>query len=409
MPHQSPDVLLVWAVAALAMASFGVLLISDHAVRRNLARRAPGGSRVLPFISVLKPLKGCDEELYQNMVAFAMQRYPHYELLCGIADRQDPAHAVVRRVLGEFPECAISLRICAGRHGLNPKVNILEELGRHARSDLILISDSNVRPAPDYLLEMSSELADPEVGLVTHLIAGVGERTAGAVFENVHSISYVARAITVARALLNRACVVGKSMLFRLSDFERLGGWPAVENLLAEDYVIGRLFEQNGYRVALSARPLATVNRDWSIARFVSRHMRWGQMRRRISLAAYLLELLFNPSPILIVLGVLAACIQPLGCHYLIAGALLGLIGKIALDYRLIRTVRGVPLPARHLWCVICKDLLIFGIWAVAWLWRTVNWRGNLLLVGAGTRLEASGNGRASQLSHAADSVADLV
>jgi ceramide glucosyltransferase len=181
MLHTSPGILLVLAVAAVAIAALVLLLVSDRAVRRLLARKSPGREG-RPFISVMKPMKGNDDELYENLVAFATQDYPAYELMFGVADWEDPAYAVARRVKREYPECAISIHVCRGSGALNPKVSILSELSRRARSDLILISDSNVRPEPDYLEQMSRELADPEVGLVTHLIAGVDERTLGAAF-----------------------------------------------------------------------------------------------------------------------------------------------------------------------------------------------------------------------------------
>ena len=377
---------LVLVVALVAALSLILLFVSDRAVRGQLSRVLPR-SGVRPFISVLKPMKGCDDELYENLVAFASQRYPGFELLFGIADWDDPAHLVARRVKREFPDCKISIHICTSRRGLNPKVNILSELSRRARSDLVLISDSNVRPGPSYLEEMARQLSEPGVGLVTHLIAGVDEQSPGATFENVHSLSYVARAVTVARVVLRRACVVGKSMLFRYSDLERLGGWAAVEDLLAEDYVIGRMFEQAGQRVVLSPVPLFTVNQKWSVARFVNRHMRWGQMRRRISLSAYALEILFNPIPLLLGLGALSVAFCPDGFQFFVLGAALGVVAKVLADLSLLKSARGQALGWRELWCLPCKDLLVAVIWAAAWLHRTIDWRGNLFRVGAGTRL----------------------
>ena len=46
------------------------------------------------------------------------------------------------------------------------------------------------------------------------------------------------------------AAVVGKSMLFSREAFERLGGFARVADLLAEDFVIGKMFQHGGYRVA---------------------------------------------------------------------------------------------------------------------------------------------------------------
>jgi ceramide glucosyltransferase len=379
--------LLLVSLAVLSVLSLLLLLASDSAVRRHLKRRPPAAS-TLPPLTILKPMKGCDDELFENLSSFATQDYPEYELLLGVATWDDPAVAVARRLIAAFPERAIFLHVCGTGRGLNPKVNILSELCSRARADVVLISDSNVRAAPSYLRDTVAELADPGVGLVTHLIAGVSEATLASTFENVHSVTYVARAIASARSFLSRACVVGKSMLFRLSDFRRMGGWERVENLLAEDYVIGELFERNGYRVALAPTPLLTVNATWSLHRFVNRHVRWGQMRRRISVCAYVLEVLFNPAPLLALLALLAFSTGSTESLLYASSACLGMAGKVAADARLVALARGAPVRGRDWWCPLCKDFLVFGIWFVAAVRRTIDWRGNLFIVGPGTRLE---------------------
>ncbi len=107
-------------------------------------------------------------------------------------------------------------------------------------------------------------------------------------------------AIALPSVLAGRACVVGKSMLMSRAALESVGGFRAVRNVLAEDYLLGRKLELAGYAVALSPHPVQTVNQSWSLSRFCNRHIRWGQMRRRISLATYIGELLLNPVPLLL-------------------------------------------------------------------------------------------------------------
>jgi ceramide glucosyltransferase len=375
-------------LSAAAAAGLVVTMLADRAIVRTLAAR-PTGPRPCPPISILKPVKGVDEGLYDNLVSLARQDYPEMEILVGAADSADPALPVARRVAREFPAITMRIVACGGMEsaGLNPKVRILTVLSALARHDHVLISDSNVRVSEGYLAATAAELGAPGVGMVTNLIVGIGERTTAALFENLHLATYVARATVFARIYLRHACVVGKSMLFRLSDLARVGGWQRVRDVLAEDYVLGRTFQQAGLAVALCAHPVATFNRDWTLGRFANRHLRWGQMRRRMSPAAFVLELLFSPTPFLMALLAVATISGPRD-WFLAPAAVLGVLARLAADRSLLRRLRGQsPTLGAALW-TIPKDLLVMGLWAVAGFRRTIDWRGNQFILGPGTRLE---------------------
>jgi len=378
----------VYLLVVLAPVSLLITLLAHAAVFVALSPRLPGDGPAPP-ITVLKPVKGDEPGLYENLASLARQDYPAYEILIGADDARDPALETARQVQEDFPQVPIGIHVGARQLGLNPKVNLLSALFDRARHDAVLISDSNVRVGPEYLREMAAEMADPAVGLVTNMVVGDGAGV-GALLETLHLNSFVAAATSLARVAVGRACVIGKSMLLRRSDLERLGGLHEVRNVLAEDFVIGRMYELAGFRVALSPYLVRCMNDGWTVERFLNRHVRWAQMRRRIAPAAYLGELLLNPV-LWIALATLSLLATGPGRDLrLLAVAAAGVAVKCASDSLLCRRLRGTLPRAAEVIVMPLKDLAMAAIWLVAWFRRRVSWRGNELRIERGSLLTAA-------------------
>lgn len=337
----------------------------------------------LPPITILKPLKGVDEGLRDNLRSFFRLDYPTFQLLFGVADADDPAIPVVRELLAEFPGADAQLVVGCPAFGLNPKVENLNAMLALRKHDVILVSDSNVRVRPAYLRETACYLAEPNVGLVTNLFTGVDEYQTGAVLENLHLNGFIAGGVALA-AVTGVTCVVGKSMLMPMQALNAAGGFSGVRNLLAEDQALGVRIRKAGYTLRLSHHVIENVNHARSFRWFLNRHSRWYKIRRQMATSAFLAEPMAN----LATVGLVWALSGTSGIAW---GGLLILVGLgIARDAAHSLRLRGHMPKLRHLMLSPVKDLLLLPVWFDAIVNNRVQWRGHSFLIGRYTRLRST-------------------
>lgn len=373
-----------WLVQVLALVVLAARMRQDRRRRRPL-------DVARPSVTVLKPIKGRDEDLEANLESLYRQKGVIFDVVVGVSERDDPGLAVARRVAERFPDVPTTLVVGGRRNGKNPKVVNLTNMLPAARGELLLISDANVRVAPEYLARTVDVLLTEDtkpVGLVTNMVVGVGESSIGATLENLHLSAFGATAQALARTVARVTPVVGKSMLMRRAALEQAGGLEGVKDVLAEDHVLGQRIEAAGYGVCLSSEPVHNVNRKLSVRAFLSRHARWMKMRAVLHPTAYFAELLAMP----VALATLALLLGGGPVAAFVLGALVA--GRIAVDALAVRVSRGVWLRPADLWLVPLKDLLLFAVWPYALVSRSVSWRGTPLRLGRGTQLVGQLSGR---------------
>ena len=345
---------------------------------RRRTRAEPKLARY-PRVSILKPLAGRDDELEKNLESFARLDYPNYEILFGVASEADPALAVARTFAAAHPWVDARVVLTDPVAALNPKVAQLVGLGAVATGEVLVISDSNVRVPTRYLSILVAELLRPGVGLVSSLVAGTGERSLGAAMENLNLGATFAPFMASAKVFAGRALCVGKSMAMWREALDRLGGFRRVGSVLGEDHVLGRIFEDAGWEVALSMDPVENRNVDCSLGRTFERHTRWAKMRRAVAPLAFAIEPFASP----ILVTTLAAVVVPspiafaalaFACAVQIAGAAWS-----------IRALRGRGPAGRLSVLEIPRSFLLFACWVSACASRRISWRGHPYRLHAGS------------------------
>ena len=346
-------------------------LIGDKESRRGREAASSPSSPAgfCPPISILKPLKGLDDDLADNLTTFCNQAYPAYEIIFALEERNDPAIKLARAIKKRYPHKKISIVVKQRHYALNPKVDNLITAYEASQFPYFLISDSDVRVAPDYLREIIKPMEDRNVGLVSNLIRGIGSRTLGSLLENLHLNSFVIGHVALLNVFFKMPTVVGKSMLLRKKAFEEIGGFEAVRNVLAEDYVIGELMHKQGKGVVTSGHVVNAVNQYRTFKQFIKRHVRWGKLRRKLAGIAYISELISNAA----FLSCIALIVVGPSFHTISLVAAVWIIKTLG-DYLLGKRIRSAHHFFHYLLSPI-KDIILGLIWFVPFFSGTVMWR----------------------------------
>lgn len=374
---------LAWGLLAVAVGAlllFGVGLLATWRHTRRTPKRASEG---LPPVSMVKPLKGLEDELEANLESFFAQDYPApFEIVIATSDPDDEALVVARAVAARHPEIPVRFVRSDETFGLNPKVANLVAAVEAARYDLVHQSDGNVRVPSDYLRKIVGEYVAADASVLTSVVVGVGERSWGAAMENIQLSGFIAPAMCLALEAANITCVCGKSMLLRKSELDReLGGLASVRDVLCEDFVLGERYKALGKVVLLSPTPVHNVNVSCGPDRFFARHSRWLKMRITLHLPGFVADLGSNP----VALAALATLASGFDATVASVSGLI-VVAKATADHTAIRLVRQ-PIPLRYAWLATVKDLALFPLWVNAIFSRTVVWRGRRLRFGKNTQL----------------------
>lgn len=355
-------------VALLAALSFGLFALAWLLVAAWRAAHAlrPRGIVTDRGVSVIKPLCGSDDDLERNLVSFFRLDHERLQLVFGAADADDPALALVRRIARRHPDRDVTIVAGANHDAPNPKVGLQERLLPHARHEVILLSDSNVRVAPDEVGRVLPAFDDPRVGMAYQAVAGIGEESLPAAIENLHYNDLAGVLAIGATLLTGKHAVNGKGEWVRRAALADAGGIEAVRDNAADDSALARLVAAAGWKVRLSPVPVRIVHRTWSWRGLWQRHVRHAACRIRIAPAAYPLELLLNPLPWAV--GLLATQWAAFGPALLLA--------RILLETSAARMLRGSWPSLRHAAAIPLKDAVYLAGWFAPLAVRHVHWRG---------------------------------
>jgi ceramide glucosyltransferase len=345
-----------------------VYLATAAAVVVRFAKRPASTAPAWQPVSVMKPLCGQDPGLLDNLLSFADQAYPEFQIVCGVQNADDPAIPVVEHLKRERPSIPVTLVVESTRRAGNLKVANLMNMLPAARHDRLVMVDSDMRVPPSFLSTVTAPLEDASVGLVTSLYRGrAADRDLPSLL-GAHYINYafLPQAILGEALRPGQGCF-GASIAMTRQTLEAIGGFEAVADALADDNAMGSAVRRLGKRIVVSDLIIDDWVSEPSVMALFRHELRWALTIRGVAPWGYLGSLITHP----VALAVLAACLGGFGWLSL-GGLAVALLARFAMVRA---TDRALGLEASPLWLVPLRDLLSFGVFLASYFTRTVAWR----------------------------------
>ena len=375
---------LLLSLYLLAASAYVLLAIRCVASLRHPPPRPAAG---LPGITVLKPLHGDEPGLYDNLLSFCQQDYPHYQVVFGVARDDDPAAGVARQVIAACPHADLALVVSDRLIGSNRKICNVANCFEQARHDLLVIADSDMRVPADYLRRIADSFSDPAVAAGTCLYRGrpVGGLASwlGAAYIN----EWFLPSVLVATRFQPLHFCFGATMAVRRAALGAIGGFERLASELADDYRLGDLVAAQGGRVALIPCIVENTVHEPSLRALLRHELRWARTVRTVQAGGYAMSFLTYILPAALAYAACVAARSPaLG-----VAAVGWAVGLRALMHDVARTAVAPGQPAAY-GLTVLRDLLCFGVWATSFLGRNVEWQGYEFKVDKQGHMELKGN-----------------
>ena len=362
---------------------------------RTFMRRPGHAGDFSPGVSILKPVKGLDPEMYAAFASHCRQKYTgEYEILFGAASMDDPAVPAIERLQAEFPEHLIRLVMCPEMLGLNGKISNVAQLAAQARYGYLIVNDSDIKVSPHYLARIMRPFAaavkGKAVGLVTAPYRGrAGGRAHGTLGSKLEALGIATDFFPGVLVSLKMDGEIrfglGSTLAVSREALEAIGGFAPLADALADDYELGLRIAQAGYAVYLSGEVVETSVPAYDLRGYFDHQLRWARGIRDSRKLGYLgLAFTFGLPWALINLLVSGFSIDS------VALLSMACLARVTLALAVGVGILGDRQVLRDLWLLPVRDVAAMWVWLWSFASDTVVWRGERFVLRDG-KLEKQG------------------
>ena len=331
------------------------------------------GVKEFPPVSVLKPIHGLEAQLAENIESFFRQDYPAYEILFAADEADDAALEVVREVSAKYPQIPCRILVTGKPPWPNPPAYCFYRMTEAAANEILVTSDSDVQVAPNYLREVVAPLLDPRVGMVTCVYRG---KNAAGFWSGLTAIGMsveMTAGVLVVNLFEGIKFGLGPTIAVKKEAVRKIGGYEALGEYFANDFMIGKLIDKAGYRVVLSSHPIDHIVNQKTFQKMWDNQLRWAKSTRYSRPLGHLGSGLVFAIPYGL-LGFIAAMLlgkPTLGFFVLGASILNRTLESWLAGWGVVRD----PVALKQFWLWPIRDLLGFIVWAASYTRMRAVWR----------------------------------
>jgi cellulose synthase/poly-beta-1,6-N-acetylglucosamine synthase-like glycosyltransferase len=238
-----------------------------------------------PFVSIIAPCRGLDEDLEENLSALFRQDFPEYEILFVVDDEADEAVKIIEKVSSSksVPSAVAggfspqSKLIVAGKayenaqKAHNLRRAVLEVSGK---SKVFVFVDSDARPVANWLRDLIAPLRDENVGAASAYRWFISKKFSFA--SEMRSVWNASIASALGANQKTNFCW-GGSMAIRRDTFEKLGIREKWRGVVSDDFAVTRAMKESGLPIRFVPQALTASIENCSfkeLFEFTTRQMK---------------------------------------------------------------------------------------------------------------------------------------
>ncbi len=361
-----------FAIAYLLFANFCIIEL-----RKNIKRpHIPSG--FTPAVTIFKPICGMEQRMDENLRSFCEQDYPEYQIIFGLHGNNDDAIPVIQKIIEDYPQLDLEMIIDARLHGSNHKVSNLINMFPAAKHEILVVSDSDMRVQKNYLHDVVAPFANAANGAVTCLYSGRTDNGVPSTLNAMFINEWFLPSVLISDALKDISYCLGATMAVRRKILTDFGGFEALANYLADDYMLGQMVSERGYKVHLSHSIVENLSYEPNYKSLFLHELRWARTLRSAEPLGYMGTFLTDT---LIVSSFTAFFALLFTQHTFLPASILGITitARILLHLQVKSALELNGIGS--LFLIPVRDVMSFIIRIVSYMGNSVEWRNHTFSV----------------------------